>query len=418
VTRYALTMDNVSKFYKLYNSPKERLKEALNPFGKKYHSKYYALKNINLKIEKGEVLGIVGKNGSGKSTLLKLISGVLGGYTGNISVNGKIAALLELGSGFNPEFTGIQNIYFYGTILGLSKKYINDKINEIVEFADIGEFINQPLKVYSSGMKSRLGFAVAINVNPDILILDEVLAVGDAFFQRKCFAKMEEFFRSGKTIIFVSHDAQSIVHLCSRAVLLHENKIVLSDKPKVVIDKYNKLLFEKEGKKNILDEGNRDNASELTSVKNYERYIQSLGAKSTIEKYSDLEITNICILDDENRQVNLLKCGATYTLGYDVKTKSSKNNVRCAFNIKDTKGIAIGGGRILDIDCLHDREILSVKKRFYCNFKPGTYFVTAAIFSINKGESSLLFREIDALVFKIDSWPHEGYWGLTYIGVE
>lgn len=414
---YALTMENVSKFYKLYPSPQDRLKEALNPFGKIYHSKYYALKDINLKIKKGEVLGIVGKNGSGKSTLLKIISGVLGGYSGNINVNGKVSALLELGSGFNPEFSGVQNIYFYGTILGLSRKYIDEKLKEIIEFADIGEFIDQPLKVYSSGMKARLGFAVAININPDILILDEVLAVGDAFFQRKCFAKMDEFFKSGKTIILVSHDAQSIVKLCSRAILLHNNEIIMSDRPKNVIDRYNKLLFQKESDNNKVSQ-NVDVSPDSYTSKCEDKYVQSLKTTSEIEKFSDLDVSSVKVTNEDGLQVNLLTCGAVYTLSYNVKAETVKSNIRCAFNIKETQGIAIGGGRIEDIDLLKEGETINVKKRFYCNFKPGTYFVTTTVMAINKSEPTLLYREVDALAFKIESWPSDGYWGMTYIGVD
>jgi len=191
----AISLKNVSKYYKLYNKPKDRLKEALSRSGKIYHKKFYATKNLDLEIKKGEILGIVGKNGSGKSTLLKLITGVLTPDEGSITVNGKISALLELGSGFNPEFTGMQNIFFYGTILGFSKEEMKEKLDDILAFADIGDFIQQPLKTYSSGMKSRLGFAVAVHIDPEILILDEVLAVGDILFRRKCYAKMEEFFK-------------------------------------------------------------------------------------------------------------------------------------------------------------------------------------------------------------------------------
>jgi len=239
----AIKMDGVSKFYKLYDSPSDRLKEALTPLGKVYHKDYYALKKIDFEIEKGEIVGIVGKNGSGKSTLLKIMAGVLSPNDGELIVNGNISALLELGAGFNPEFTGVQNIYFYGAMLGFTKAEMKERLGEIIEFADIGDFINQPVKVYSSGMKSRLSFAVAIHIDPDILILDEVLSVGDALFKRKCYAKMEEFFNGGKTVIYVSHSAQSIVEICSRAVMLFEGEIILDDTPKIVTDFYQKMLY-------------------------------------------------------------------------------------------------------------------------------------------------------------------------------
>ena len=179
---FAVKIENVSKYYKLYNSPKDRLKEALHPQGKPYHNKFFALSDINLSVKKGEIVGIIGSNGSGKSTLLKLIAKVLIPNIGTIEVNGSISALLELGAGFNPDFTGIDNLYFYATILGLPKTVIDEKIEDILTFADIGEYINQPLKTYSNGMKARLGFAIATEIDPDILIIDEVLAVGDAAF--------------------------------------------------------------------------------------------------------------------------------------------------------------------------------------------------------------------------------------------
>jgi ABC-type polysaccharide/polyol phosphate transport system ATPase subunit len=239
----AIRLENVSKYYKLFNSANDRLKEALNPFGKVYHNDFYALKNIDLEIKKGEILGIVGKNGSGKSTLLKLITGVLTPDEGTVTVNGKISALLELGSGFNPEFTGLQNIYFYGAILGFSKDEMEGKLDEILAFAEIGDFIHQPLKTYSSGMKSRLGFSVAVHIDPEILILDEVLSVGDALFQRKCFAKMEAFFEGGKTIIFVSHDINSVNELCSRAIFLFEARVLLDSDTRIVTNYYQKYIF-------------------------------------------------------------------------------------------------------------------------------------------------------------------------------
>jgi ABC-type polysaccharide/polyol phosphate transport system ATPase subunit len=219
-----ISIQNVSKIYKLYSKPSDRLKEALHPFGKKYHTDFYALNQINFQVYKGETLGIIGKNGSGKSTLLKLITGVLTPTTGSIRVNGKISALLELGAGFNPEYTGIENIYFHGLINGFTKEQMDERLDEILSFADIGDFIHQPVKMYSSGMFVRLAFAVAINVEPDILIIDEALSVGDMRFQQKCFRKIEEF-KKNKTILFVSHDMAAVNAYCDRAIWLNEGVI-------------------------------------------------------------------------------------------------------------------------------------------------------------------------------------------------
>ena len=185
----AIKIKDLTKCYKIYNKPSDRLKESLDPFRKKYHRDFFALNNVCFNVKRGETVGIIGKNGSGKSTLLKLITGVLTPTDGNIIVNGKISALLELGAGFNPEFTGIENIYMNGTIMGFSKVEMDKKLQDIIDFADIGDFINQPVKMYSSGMFARLAFAVAINIEPDILIVDEALSVGDVFFQNKCFKK-------------------------------------------------------------------------------------------------------------------------------------------------------------------------------------------------------------------------------------
>ncbi len=215
-----IKVENLSKIYKLYNKPTDRMKEALNPFKKKYHKDFYALQNINFEIKRGEIVGIIGKNGSGKSTLLKIITGVLTQTIGSATVNGKVAALLELGAGFNPEYTGLENIFFQGNIMGYSQEEMNLKLQSILDFADIGEFIHQPVKMYSSGMFARLAFALAINVEPDILIIDEALSVGDANFQLKCHKRMDELCENGVTILFVSHDTYSVKSLCSKAIFL------------------------------------------------------------------------------------------------------------------------------------------------------------------------------------------------------
>lgn len=213
----AIKVENLTKIYHLYDKPQDRLKEALHPLKKSYHHDFYAMKDVSFEIKKGETVGIIGKNGAGKSTLLKMITGVLTPTYGSIEVNGKIASLLELGAGFNPEMTGLENIYLNGTLMGFTHEEMEIKLNSILEFADIGDFIHQPVKMYSSGMFARLAFSVAINVEPDILIVDEVLSVGDIAFQVKCFEKFRDYTSAGRTIIFVSHSTDQITQLCSRA---------------------------------------------------------------------------------------------------------------------------------------------------------------------------------------------------------
>jgi ABC-type polysaccharide/polyol phosphate transport system ATPase subunit len=236
---------NVSKRYKLYKSKKHRAIEALIPRINKYHTDFYSLRNFNLKVSKGEIIGVVGRNGSGKSTLMKLIAGVTIPTSGSVRVKGKIVPLLELGSGFHPEFTGFENIYFYTAILGYPKEIIKEKMKEIIEFADVGEFIDQPVKNYSSGMKSRLAFSVSVNIEPDILILDEVLSVGDGEFKEKSYEKIKEFFNREKTILYVSHSLNTIKDLCSRAILIEKGELILDDTPEKVIQYYQEVILGK-----------------------------------------------------------------------------------------------------------------------------------------------------------------------------
>ena len=215
----AISVENISKVYKLYEKPSDRMKEALG-FKKVPVKEHFALDDVSFQVARGETVGIIGTNGSGKSTVLKIITGVLNPTKGRVEIDGRISALLELGAGFNMEYTGIENVYLNGTMMGFSNEEIEAKMDDILNFADIGEFVHQPVKTYSSGMFVRLAFAVAINIEPEILIVDEALSVGDVFFQSKCYHKFEEFKRMGKTILFVSHDLSSISKYCDRVVLL------------------------------------------------------------------------------------------------------------------------------------------------------------------------------------------------------
>ncbi|MBZ9636645.1 ABC transporter ATP-binding protein [Clostridium sp. FP1] len=234
----AIKVENLSKIYKLYAKPLDRLKESLSPSKKKYSREHYALNNISFEVKKGETIGILGTNGSGKSTLLKIITGVLTPSMGNIKVNGKISALLELGAGFNPEYSGLENIYLNGTMMGYTKEQMDQRVNLIMEFANIGEFIDQPVKTYSSGMFARLAFAVAINVEPDILIVDEALAVGDIRFQIKCMDKMKKMMEGGTTVLFVSHDINAIRRFCMKAIWLNDGFMKEIGEVNRIADKY------------------------------------------------------------------------------------------------------------------------------------------------------------------------------------
>lgn len=397
---FVIKVDNVSKFYKLYKSPSERLKEALNPIGKTYHSKFYALKSINLEIKKGEIVGVVGRNGCGKSTLLKLITGILSPNEGDISVSGKISALLELGSGFNPEFTGLQNIYFYGTILGVSKDDISSVVDSVLEFAELGEFINQPVKTYSSGMKSRLGFSVSVHVNPDILILDEVLAVGDDLFRRKCYAKMEELFKNGKTVIYVSHDANSIKHMCSRVIFLDKGELLLDGDPNLVTNSYHKYF--------LLDQEKQLSYRKKLLSGEVENVEVDIDVDSVLSKSANIindhlvTFSDLFLSDSNGNKIKDLNLNETYIFNFKTYFKDSLEDVSIGVQMRTIKGVIVSGANMKNCN---DQCIEYVKKgdcyfnemAFECYLLPGSYVVT--VFMVDgKGHSSVFY---DALLFKV-----------------
>jgi len=411
----AISIKNVSKYYKLYNNPKDRLKEALSRSNKTFHKKFYATKYLNLDIKKGEIIGIVGQNGSGKSTLLKLITRVLTPNEGSIEVYGKISALLELGSGFNPEFTGIQNIYFYGTILGFTKSEMDEKIDDIISFAELDEFTDQPIKTYSSGMKSRLGFAVAIHVDPDILILDEVLSVGDIHFRKKCYGKMEEFFESGKTIIYVSHNSGEINRLCNRAVMLHNGSIIMDGKPKDVTKYYEKYLFAKdENKKKILEEINtyeKTNKNKLlvkqTAKKKNQKVSKSfliadMESKNRMEYDNTyLKIENIYMETLSGDKVNVLITNEKYKLCYTLNFLDDFYAVDFGMQIMNEKGILISGSKNPKSVDFKKGDTVEISWGFECLMHAGIYYVNIGVNHIVDGKREYINRIVDALVFKV-----------------
>lgn len=267
----AIKISDISKVYKLYANPMDRLKEALKISKKVKYEEYYALNHVSFDVKKGETVGLIGTNGAGKSTLLKVVTGVLTPTTGQVEVDGKISALLELGAGFNQEYTGMENIYLNGSMMGYTKEQMDQKVGDITEFAGIGDYINQPVKTYSSGMFARLAFAVAINVEPDILIVDEALSVGDIYFQAKCFKKMDEIKRAGTTILLVTHDMSSIIKYCDKAVILNHGTMVREGSPKEMVDIYKKILVnqfddqeeEQEGSEEAFPEANQEESKDL-----------------------------------------------------------------------------------------------------------------------------------------------------------
>ncbi len=356
--KLAIQVKNLEKIYKLYDKPTDRLKETLG-FGKgKRHTEHHALKGVNIDIRQGETVGIIGTNGSGKSTILKIITGVLNPTHGEVIVNGRISALLELGAGFNKEYNGIENIYLNGTMMGFSEKEIEEKMDAILEFADIGEYVHQPVKTYSSGMFVRLAFAVAINIEPEILIVDEALSVGDVFFQAKCYRKFEEFKEMGKTILFVSHDLSSISKYCDRVVLLNQGVKLGEGTPKEMIDAYKQVLVgqytleESEEEAGLSEELEAEGMGIDTPVQgvNAEKAVQNAAEKDANVNPDLLEygskkalIQEYYITDEKGIKTSAILKGSRFHIHMKVEMMEDIAAPIFAFTIKNIKGTEITG---------------------------------------------------------------------------
>ena len=344
MSKYAISITNLDKMYKLYDKPSDRFKEAMGLTRKKKYREHYALHNVSFNVKKGETVGIIGTNGSGKSTILKIITGVLNQTAGDVEVNGRISALLELGAGFNGEYTGIENVYLNGTMIGFTREEIDAKLQDILDFADIGDFVNQPVKTYSSGMFVRLAFAVAINIDPEILIVDEALSVGDVFFQAKCYHKFEEFKKMGKTIVFVSHDLGSIAKYCDRVVLLNKGKKLDEGNPKEMIDIYKKLLV------NQYDEPSDNTKKEEKHIEEPAKkstgfWKDSLSLNPNIVEYGSkiAKIEDFAIIDSNENITSSIDMGSKCKIKMKVTFNERVVEPIFAFTIKDLKGTEITG---------------------------------------------------------------------------
>lgn len=358
--KIAIKVENLEKAYKLYDKPSDRLKEALGLSRRKRYKEHYALKGVDAVIYQGETVGIIGTNGSGKSTILKIITGVLNPTKGKVTVNGRISALLELGAGFNMEYNGIENVYLNGTMIGFSKKEIDERLDEILNFADIGDYVYQPVKTYSSGMFVRLAFAVAINIDPEILIVDEALSVGDVFFQAKCYHKFEEFKKMGKTIVFVSHDLSSISKYCDRVILLNQGIRLGEGSPREMIDAYKQVLVGQypasdEKEENLLEDkdiqaaasgnsgnaggskrfGNGENPGRGESVLKNPELLEYGTKAAVIEEYY--------ICDEKGRSSSAVIKGQKCSIHMVVRFMEDIPEPIFAFTIKNIKGVEITG---------------------------------------------------------------------------
>ena len=374
MSKDVIKVENLTKMYKLYDKPVDRIKEAFSSKGKVRYKEHYALRDINFTVKQGETVGIIGTNGSGKSTILKIITGVLSPTEGKVTVDGRISALLELGAGFNPEYNGIENIYLNGTMLGFSREEMTAKLDEIIDFADIGEFINQPVKTYSSGMFVRLAFAVAINIEPEVLIVDEALSVGDVFFQAKCFRKFEEFKANNKTILFVSHDLSSINKYCDRAILLNKGHVVEEGTPKDIIDIYKKILVnqydEGENEESTLEEVSSDvtDNSEDTQLPDSpesadEKVVEVEPAKAidetlwkakfnvnpSVVEYGDKrgEIIDFCMMDSNGIITNSIEKDKEFYIKMKIRFNGDVEEPIFAYTIKDRMGTDLTGTNTL-----------------------------------------------------------------------
>lgn len=401
--RAAICVKDLSKVYKLYHKPKDRIKEAFGLDKKQAYKLHYALNGINLEIYKGETVGIIGTNGSGKSTLLKIITGVLHPTEGEVKVAGRISALLELGAGFNMEYNGIENVYLNGTMMGFSEREIDGKLPEIMEFADIGDYANQPVKTYSSGMFVRLAFAVAINIEPEILIVDEALSVGDVFFQAKCYHKFEEFKQMGKTIVFVSHDLSSISKYCDRVFLLNKGVLLGEGTPKEMIDAYKRVLVGQY----VFPESQEPGQAVEAGMENGQA--PAPGVNPGALEYGDnqAEIIEYYITDDRDVRTTAVLKGSYFTLHMRVKFHEHIPGPIFAFSFKNAIGTEITGtNSMIEKSYLESGEPGQVKDITFTqkmSLQGGEYLLSMGVTGYRGDVFEVYHRLYDALAVTVVS---------------
>lgn len=421
-----ISLSNISKDFKIFDSESSRLLNLLNKNWGKYRT-FHALKNISFRIEKGQTIGLVGANGAGKSTLLQILCGTLEPCSGAFKSQGKIGALLELGAGFNPEYTGMENVKFYCSLMGLAKIEIDKKLPDILAFADIGDFIHQPVKTYSSGMFVRLAFSVVIHIEPEILIVDEALAVGDEAFQAKCYSKINQLKQNGTTIFFVSHSAQTVISLCDRALLLDHGELIMDGNPKLVISHYQKLIYTPAEKREAFREELKNLNLDRTAVISndagrYQPDRKFNGAKATTKShdyhddsltthpisYADrgIEIQDPHIKNIEGKRANVIQRNGTYYLCYRTIFSRDAANVSFTFMIKHANGTHLGGGVSaakpeLGIAFIKAGTILDISIEFTALLNPAVYLTNAAIYGDIGQGNEFIARVIDLLMFRI-----------------
>ena len=410
-----IELQNITKIYNLYQKPIDRLKEVFSFSNKSYHTPFYALKNITFSIAKGSTVGIIGRNGSGKSTLLKIITGVLTPTSGSLKVNGKVAALLELGAGFDPEKSGLENIFFSASIMGIPREEIEKKIDDIIAFADIGEFINQPVKSYSSGMFARVAFSLNVHIDPDILIIDEALSVGDAFFQHKCIRKIKEMRERGVTLLFVSHSIESVIELCDKAILLERGELIMEGDTKTVAKEYYKRSFHLQNSMTL----NSKDTKELLETKEdrdlllplIDEAVKNLNAEN-IFKIHSFETLNI------NGEVTDSFVEGDYAfVAVTLESLYNIGNISLAIELKDSSGLLLTGESIFNKTGKSLFFEKGKKKRVVFKFKvnllAGQYAVRFRINRVknwDRSDNLLLHLNEEAAIIYVTQQPNNFIW--------
>lgn len=404
---YAIQVQDVSKIYRLYEKPIDRLKESLSLTHKSYHRDFFALSNISFQVKKGETVGIIGTNGSGKSTILKIITGVLTPTTGNVRVSGVISALLELGAGFNMDYTGIENVYMNGTMMGFTRSQMDEKLPEILEFADIGDFVYQPVKTYSSGMFVRLAFALAINVEPEILIVDEALSVGDVFFQSKCYRRMEEIRKQGTTILMVTHDMGSVIKYCDRVVLLNKGHYVAEGPAGKMVDLYKKILA---NQMDALEEdlaemndfsGGMDGQEVLSEDKNQGLMKDKISINPNRTEYGNgkAEIYDLGLFDERGNLTNLLLKGEYFEIKERIRFFDTIQAPIFTYTIKDKKGADLTGTNTMfegaNVKPVGQGDEYEVTFRQKMTLQGGEYLLSMSCTGFEQGEHTVYHRLYD-----------------------
>lgn len=434
----SIKVDNLSKCYQIYEQPRDRLKQFILPrlqnmVGKKtekYYREFWALKSVSFEVRRGETVGVIGRNGSGKSTLLQMICGTLNPTGGSVQTHGRIAALLELGSGFNPDFTGRENIYLNAAVLGLNRDEIDACYEDIVAFADIGEFINQPVKTYSSGMVVRLAFAVQAQVSPDILIVDEALAVGDAKFQAKCFECLRQLKSKGTSILLVTHSSEQIVAHCSKAILLDAGRTIEYGEPRHVVNRYMDILFGKEKKEIDVVSGNDSEVEKLKEESPRTQLNTIDDVFSTHPGYNHHEyrwgdgaakILDYCLSANGEDYPAAVSTGQSIVLRISIKFLSELIRPIFGLTIKTREGVTVYGVNsetlgVRDFQSLGaSGSVVEVKAVFNCRLASGDYFVSLGIATNEGGEVIPHDRRYDAVHFQVR--PEEKFFGLVDVGI-